>query len=57
MEIINLGSDEEKKEVKIGTTLNNEVKKKLIKIFREYVDVFVWSYQDMPGMDTNIVVH
>jgi len=22
-----------------------------------YVDVFAWSYKDMPGLNTNIVVH
>src|SRR4030066_2056291 len=30
-------------------------KQKLIKLLIEYVDVFAWSYQDMPGLDTNIV--
>ncbi|XP_050881388.1 uncharacterized protein LOC127084911, partial [Lathyrus oleraceus] len=26
-------------------------------LLHEYVDVFAWSYQDMPGLDTDIVVH
>ena len=26
-------------------------------MLREYVDLFSWSYRDMSGLDTNIVVH
>ena len=29
----------------------------MIDLLKEYVDVFVWSYQDMLGLDTDIVVH
>ena len=29
----------------------------MIDLLRKYSDVFAWSYQDMPGLDTNIVVH
>lgn len=57
VEIVNLGSEEEKKEVKIGATLNDEVERKLIELLREYMDVFAWSNQDMSGLDTDIVVN
>src|ERR1044072_5030299 len=55
MEAINLGSEEDKKEVNIGASLDSSVKVKLINLLKEYVDVFAWSYQDMPGLDTSIV--
>ena len=29
----------------------------MVEILREYVDVFAWSYQDMSGLDTDIVEH
>jgi len=29
----------------------------MIALLQEYSDVFAWSYEDMPGLDTNIVVH
>ena len=29
----------------------------MIDLLREYSDVFAWSYQDMPALDTDIVVH
>lgn len=57
LEMINLGIEEEKKEVKVGTALEESIKKILIKFLQECVDVFTWSYQDMSGLDTDIVVH
>lgn len=57
VDLVNLGTDEDKKEVKVGTILGAEIKQGLIKLLKEYVDVFAWSYQDMPGLDPDIVVH
>ena len=54
---INLETEEERREVKIWTTLSPTIREKLIDLLREYSDVFAWSYQDMSGLDTNIVVH
>ena len=56
-EVINLRIEEEKKEVKIGITLSSATRKELIDLLQDYNDVFAWSYQDMPGLDTDIVVH
>ena len=56
-EAINLGTEKAKKEVKIGTTLSSATRKELIDLLQEYNDVFAWSYQDMPSLDTDIVVH
>ena len=56
-EAINLGTKKERKEVKIGTTLSPATRKELIDLLQEYNDVFAWSYQDMPGLNTDIVVH
>jgi ribonuclease HI len=57
VDVINLGTEEDRKEVKVGTALKKNVKEELVKLLHEYVDVFAWSYQDMPGLDTDIVVH
>ena len=57
IEAVNLGTEEEKKEVKIGTTLSSATRKELIDLLQDYNNVFAWSYQDMPGLDTDIVVH
>lgn len=55
--MINLGFDEVRREVKIGEALIKYVHLELVKILHEYVNVFAWSYQDMHGVDTNIVEH
>ena len=26
-------------------------------MLHDYVEIFAWSYEDMPGLDTDIVVH
>ena len=33
------------------------IRERLIDLLQEYSDVFARSYQDMPGLDTDIVVH
>ncbi|KAI5399128.1 hypothetical protein KIW84_064489 [Lathyrus oleraceus] len=57
LETVNLGSEDCVREVKIGALLEESVKKGLIKLLREYSDIFAWSYEDMPGLDTEIVQH
>ena len=54
---MNLGIEEDKKEVKIGENLELSVKHRLIQMLHDYVEVFAWSYEDMSGMDTDIMVH
>ena len=57
LEVINLGLEEDPREVKIGELLHPDVKRKLIELLKEYFDIFAWSYQDMPGLDTDIMEH
>ena len=54
---VNLGTEIDKKEVKVGANLELSVKQRLIQMLRDYVEIFAWSYEDMPGLDTDIVVH
>ena len=57
VEVVNLGNEEKKQEVKIGTSISENTRRDLIALLHEYKDVFAWSYQDMPGLNTDIVVH
>ena len=57
IEVVNIGTEEQKREVRIGAALEESVKQRLIAMLREYADIFAWSYEDMPGLDTDIVVH
>lgn len=55
--MVNLRTEKEVKEVRVGSTLQDDVKEKVVKLLREYMDVFAWSYQDMSGLNINIMVH
>ena len=37
--------------------LEPSVKELLIQLLHNYVEIFAWSYEDMSGLDTDIVVH
>ena len=52
-----MGTEKERKKVKIKTTLSPATRKELIDLLQDYSNVFAWSYQDMPGLDIDIVVH
>ena len=54
---VNLSIEEDGKEVKIGANLKPSVKQRLIQMLRDYVEIFARSNEDMPGLDTDIVVH
>ena len=56
VETINLGTETDRKEVKIGANLELSVKQRLTQMLHDYVEIFAWSYEDMPGLDTDIVV-
>ena len=57
-EVINL-ADEGKKEkpIKIRVNFPKDMKDELITLLKEFKEIFAWSYQDMPGLDTEIIVH
>ncbi|KAI5419774.1 hypothetical protein KIW84_043800 [Lathyrus oleraceus] len=57
IELVNLGSEDDVKEVKIGSQLCPKAKKGLIDLLHEYPDIFAWSYEDIPGLDSEIVDH
>ena len=52
-----MGTDEGKKEIKIGVLLDATIKKIVIDLLREYANIFAWSYKDMPGLDTEVLEH
>ena len=45
------------KVVKIGSRLPDPLKKQLVSFLKEYHDVFVWTYDNMPGIDFRVLVH
>lgn len=54
---INLGSLEASQLVKINVEVGGEFLKGVEAFFREYKDVFPWSYQNMKGTPPSICEH
>uniref|UniRef100_A0A2N9FA28 RNase H type-1 domain-containing protein n=1 Tax=Fagus sylvatica TaxID=28930 RepID=A0A2N9FA28_FAGSY len=48
-------SNETEEKSRLGTRCTTEQKEALIALLREFHEIFAWSYQDMPGLDTDIV--
>ncbi|RDY01037.1 hypothetical protein CR513_15694, partial [Mucuna pruriens] len=55
LESVSLQEGTEGREVRIGKQLPPDSRVKLLELLKEYADVFAWSYQDMPGLDREIV--
>ena len=56
-ELVDLGIGSGKREVKIGTGITAPIREELITLLKDYQDIFAWSYQDMPGLSSDIVQH
>ncbi|XP_028242244.1 uncharacterized protein LOC114420585 [Glycine soja] len=56
-ELVDLGFGSGKREVKIGTGITAPIREELIILLKDYQDIFAWSYQDMPGLSSDIVQH
>ena len=54
---INLGTDDEPKMIQLGNTLTASKKDALVALLTEFKEIFAWSYEDMPGIDTDIEQH
>ena len=57
LEDIPLDEDDSGKSTRIGADLEGKIKKDLIRFLRENIDVFAWSYEDMPGIDPSVITH
>src|SRR5262249_41216191 len=54
---INLGTEDDPKAVLISANLSPEEEAALVDVLKEYRDSFAWTYEDMPGLDSNLVEH
>ena len=54
---INLGDEANPKPIFISDGLSPSEKKDLISLVQEYIDVFAWNYEDMPGLDPQVAMH
>ena len=57
LEDIPLEEGNPEKFTRIGTSMKKKMKQDLVQFLRENIDVFAWSYEDMPGIDRNVITH
>jgi len=53
----NIGIEEEPKIVLISANLSPQDEVAIVSILKDYPDRFAWSYEDMPGLDRDLVKH
>ncbi|XP_075665391.1 uncharacterized protein LOC142635060 [Castanea sativa] len=56
-EPINLGTNDEPKMIQVGNTPTTFGKDALVAQLTKFKEIFAWSYEDMLGIDTDIVQH
>ena len=54
---VNLRDEANSKPIFISESLSPPKKEDLISLVREYIDVFAWNYEDMPGLDPQVALH
>jgi hypothetical protein len=58
LEMINLSNDPNVElPISISSSLSLSEKTQLISLLKEYRDIFAWQYEEMPGLDPDLVVH
>ena len=55
IDLIDFGVPDQPREIRIGSSLSPDERSGLIDLLRSYLDVFSWSYEDMPGLNPTIV--
>ena len=56
-ETINIRTPKNPKNVNLNKTISKEERKAYPKLFKQYQDVFTWSYRDLKTYDTWIIQH
>lgn len=56
LEMMDVDTKHKKKKLKIGIQIAAKERDGLVALLKEFSDVFVLTYTDIPGLDNNIVV-
>ena len=57
LETIKLVEGDLTKTTHIGTSLSTKTREEIVSFFKDNLDVFTWSHEDMPSIPTNIIQH
>ena len=53
--MVELVDEEPVKTTRIGMTLSEKMKKKLVQFLKGNLDIFAWSHEDMPGISIEVI--
>ena len=56
-EAVNLGTEQDPKNINLAKNCTSTEKATFMKLFREYKDIFTWTYEDLKMYDTKIIQH
>ena len=54
--VVNLGTEQDPKNINLGKNYTHAERTTFMKLFREFKDVFVWTYEDLKTYDTKIIL-
>ena len=54
---MNLGTEQDPKNINLGKNCTHAERTTFMKLFREFKDVFVWTYEDLQTYETKIIQH
>ena len=57
IEEYNIGTTKKPKIIKLSQSLPPNQKPKYVDLFKEFQDVFAWSYEDLKSYDTSVIQH
>ena len=57
METVELVDGEPTKTTMVRMTLSTEMRRRLVQVLNEKLDVFVWSHEDTSGISTEVIQH
>ena len=49
---INVGTEDDPKNINLSKSLLKEQKSSYVSLFKQYLDVFTWKYEDLKTYDT-----
>ena len=55
--IVDFDTTDQPRELRIRLDLSTDERDNLVQLLISYLDLFAWSYEDMPGLDPSIVQH
>ena len=56
-EAVNLGIEQEPKNINLGKNCTHVERTRFMNLFREFKDVFAWTYEDLKTYDTKVIQH